>query len=419
MSKAFDGIFPIGLGTSRLPFSNQGDVRSEFENAVNLALYAIDQGVNYIDTATGYSGNRAISVVGEAIRRTDREICTTVKIMLKGGKPGDGSYYRAALSILEGLGLPRASHFLLWSLMNREELHRATEKDGLYDTAVRLKEEGRIRHIGASVHMSHEDILEAIDSGLFEFIMVSYNLMTLDMRRVLDRALEKDVDILVMNPLYGGLIPQNPEMFSRAKFSEEENVIQAAVRTVLAHPAVKCVLAGAGSSAQLDEYLSAVEDPVFGEDKMARLEAVKNRMGEQKALCTGCRYCADCPRGIPVPEIMNARNVLALLDASASADQMFFRQLCEAHNVHLKSGENPCVECGKCEKACTQHLPIIASVAETYSTAERICADRASQKRRLEMLLNNQGYQKIGLWPASDASLKILKRYEKELLLLV
>ena len=101
MSKAFDGIFPIGLGTSRLPFSNQGDVRSEFENAVNLALYAIDQGVNYIDTATGYSGNRAISVVGEAIRRTDREICTTVKIMLKGGKPGDGSYYRAALSILE------------------------------------------------------------------------------------------------------------------------------------------------------------------------------------------------------------------------------------------------------------------------------------------------------------------------------
>lgn len=413
MSKAFEGIFPIGFGTSRMPFPDHKDQQHDFESAVQLVLYAIEHGINYIDTALGYSGNRAISVVREAIRRTDRKIYTTVKVMTRSGKPGDEGYYQTARSILRELGLEHASHFLLWSLMNNEELLYATAKGGLYDTASRLKEEGRIGHIGVSVHMSHEDILKVIDSGLFEFVMISYNLLTLDMRKVLDRAVEKNVDIIVMNPLYGGLIPQNPEMFSHARFSEQENVIQASIRAVLAHPAVKCVLAGAANSAQLDEYLSAVEDPVFPGNRMARLEAVKDRMMARGPLCTGCHYCADCPKGIHVPEIMNSRNVLSLLEASPSTDQLFFRQLYEAHNVYLESSENPCIQCGKCEKACTQHLPIIASVAETYATAGRTCGDRASQRHRLDELLNGKGYRKIGLWPASDASVKILNRYQE------
>ena len=319
MSHAFDNIFPIGLGTARFPFPSPETYEADFEKAVDLVTYALDRGVDYIDVGRDYSRGHAYPVLKEAFRRTDKDFHVTVKVNAYDEDETAEGYYQEAVSILAAMGLEKASHFLLWTLMSSEQFHWATRKDSLYDAALRLKEEGRIRHIGASVHMQSRDIIEVIDSGRFEFVLISYNLLDLmDMQRVLDRAYEKDVDILVMNPLYGGLIAENAAAFEYAKLREDETVVQAAVRALLAHPAVKCVLAGAADKEQLDEYLSAADLGAGEEERQERLRIVKERTSGSHTFCSYCRYCAACPKGIPVPEIMNARNVFLLQGGSST-----------------------------------------------------------------------------------------------------
>lgn len=412
MSHAFDGIYPIGLGTARLPVSADAR-RAGFENAVDLVLYALERGVNYIDVGKNYGGGHAYSVLKEAFRRTDREFHVTVKVSAYDENETAEGYYQEARSILNAMGLERASHFLLWTLMGSKQFHQAIRRDSLYDAALRLKREGRVKHIGASVHMRREEIMEVIDSALFEFVLVSYNLVNfLDMRPVLDRAYEKGVDILVMNPLYGGLIPEHAEAFTWAKFWERETVVQAAVRTLLSHPAVKCVLAGAASREQLDEYLSAERDPAFDETNRAeRLRAAAKGVANSGKFCSFCRYCAACPKEIPVPQIMNARNVFVFQGRGEDAGRLFFKELHEKYDLSFETSENPCIQCGQCERKCTQHLPIIRSIEETYRLVDRTSYDKASKKRRFEELLGGRDYRKVGFWPASAGTMKILDIY--------
>lgn len=415
MSHAFDDIFPIGLGCGRFPFPAPETYPVDFEAAVDLVLYAMERGVNYFDVGRDYSANKGFSVLKEAFRRTDKPFHVTVKVKSYDEHNTAGDYYKEALFVLNEMGLEKASHFLLWTLMDSRQFHRAIQKNSLYDTALRLKEEGRIEHIGTSVHMRPDDIIEVIDSGLFEFVLISCNLTNfLNMRRVLDRAWEKGVDILIMNPLYGGLIPENQELFEYAKIWKEETVVQAAVRALLSHPAVKCVLAGASSRRQLDEYLSAVTDPAFnGQNKAERLQAVAENAAGSGSFCSYCRYCIDCPEKIPVAEIMNARNFLRKeQDSRDFPTHLFFRTLGERFHVVLESSENPCVKCGQCERKCTQHLPIIRSVDESYQLAGKVCYDMQSRKERFDELLHGKGYRKVGFWPASAGTMKILGIYQ-------
>lgn len=416
MSHAFDDIFPIGLGTARFPFLLPDTYRTDFENAVDLVLYALDRGINYIDVGKGYSTNKAFSVLKEAFRRTDKEYHVTVKVNAYDEKLTTEDYYQEAKFVLDELGLERASHFLLWTLMDSKHFHQVTAPNSLYDAALRLKKEQKVEHIGTSVHMQYDDIIEVIDSGLFEFVLISYNLLNfLDMQRVLDRAYEKDVDILVMNPLYGGLIPENESLFEYAKLWEGETVVQAAVRAVLSHPAVKCVLAGASSKEQLDEYLSAAVPEFDTQSKRERLQAIKERVTGSSTFCSYCRYCADCPRKISVPQIMNARNVFILGEQpeAGSVEKVFFRLLNEKFNITFENSENPCVKCGQCEKKCTQHLNIIESIDEIYKLVGQTCYDKASRRKRFDGLINGKGYKKVGFWPASAGTIKILAIYRE------
>ena len=367
--------------------------------------------MNYIDVGKGYSNGKAFSVLKEAFRRTDRDYNITVKVNCF-EKLTLEDYYKEALFILNEMGLDRATHFLLWTLMDGVQLKRAVEKGGLYDAALRLKSEGKVKHIGASVHMRHNEIIDVVESGLFEFVLISYNLLNfLEMQAVLDRAYEKNVDILVMNPLYGGLIPQNESLFEFAGMDKGETVVQAAIRAVLAHPAVKCVLAGAGTRAQLDEYLLAAN---YDDDRVKRVEKLKKHITESKNFCTYCQYCADCPEKIPVPQIMNARNVLALQDGRAAnaAEKNFFQSLHDKFGIEFESYENPCVGCGQCEEKCTQRLNIVESIAEVYKIVRKVSYDKVSRRERFDELINSCCYKKVGFWPASGGTVKILDIYK-------
>ncbi len=409
-------LYPIGLGTARFPFNSPETYSEDFENAVDLVLYALERGINYIDVGEGYSNGQAMAVLKEAFRRTSKDYHTTIKINCYNEKFTAEDYYKKALDILDKLGVEKTTYFLLWTLIDSKQFHHAIEKDSLYEAALRLKREGKIDHIGTSVHMKYDEIKEVIESGLFEFVLVSYHLLNfIDMQPVLDCALEHNVDILVMNPLYGGLIPQSEELFKYAKTEDDKTVTQAAIRAVLAHPAVKCVLAGASNKEQLDGYLSAVTETFSEDERNKRLQWLRKNIHDSGTFCSYCRYCIDCPKKIRVPELMNASNIFSLQKGKieGAAVKAFFRLLHEKFNVDFESGENPCVKCGRCEKRCTQHLNIINTIQGIYDLVAETQYDMASRKRRFEELLGNGQYKRVGFWPASLGTKKILDIYRK------
>ena len=110
MSHAFDDVFPIGLGSTRFPFSLPETYTADFENAVNLVLYALDKGINYIDVGKGYSTNKAFSVLKEAFQRTDKNFYVTVKVNAYNEDSVAEDYYQEALFVLKEMGLKKASH---------------------------------------------------------------------------------------------------------------------------------------------------------------------------------------------------------------------------------------------------------------------------------------------------------------------
>ena len=401
----FDQCFPLGLGTSRFPISGPDDQRG-IEQSVELVCHALNKGVNYIDTSYPYSAGMAQTVLKEAFARVHKPFHVTVKVMHDMDKTADAARRRVELQ-LQAMGLEKASFFTCWTIWNYGVFKEIMKKGGVYEGAVRLRDEGLIDHICFSTHASPEDIIRIIESGAFEGATISYSLLNAtNMQTVLEAAQRHNVGVAVMNPLGGGVIAQNEDYFSFARNVDEQSTVHAALRFAKAHPAVKIVLGGVQSIAEFDDSVRALTGNDTELDK-ARLERVLQDVANLKGFCTGCKYCEGCPQEIPTPLIMRARNALLFAPVASynrtgeelSYNIQLFRTLHHDEKWLPETVENPCIQCGQCEQKCTQKLNIIDAVQDTYARAGKIGFSQAAHKERLRELLYRKGYQKVGLYP--------------------
>lgn len=417
----FSGFFPLGLGTSRLPVSGPNDAEG-LERSVEIVLRALELGVDYVDVGHNYSAGMAPRVLKEAFRRTKRPFSTMVKVQYGEDRTADDARRRAELH-LTAMGLERARFFTCWSIWSHEDFRRVMERGGVYEGARRLKDEGIVEHICCSLHAPPEEMTRIIESGAFEGVTVSYSLLNAaQMQPVLDAALRKNVGVAVMNPLGGGLIAQNREFFSFAcREPDGGDAVHAALRFAKAHPAVDIVLGGVSSAEELEDSVRVFSAP-DSEPPEERMERTLSRMSDIRGFCTGCKYCAGCPQGIPTYALMKARNAL-LFEPAASYnrrgpeellyDLQIFQKLYYEAGWLPASGENPCVGCGKCERACTQKLSVIEGVSEIYRRAERTGFTRAARRARLKELLWRKGYRRVGLYPSGGFSREIVRLYRQ------
>ena len=172
-----------------------------------------------------------------------------------------------------------------------------------------------------------------------------------------------------MNPLERRSDTEKPELFEFAKTREDETVVQAAIRFLLAHEEISVTLVGFSDSAQIDEALEAVSGytPLTAD----QLSLIRENSGRSfEGICTGCQYCDSCPEGIPNPKFMDAYNHLLLY---SSEDEVLAR-LKNHWNIPADMAAR-CTECGSCEEACTQHLPIIERLRETVKADEKPAAE--------------------------------------------
>lgn len=344
------------LGFGAMRFRPEEYLHGREQACVDTVLRAYELGVNYFDTAPNYCDDYSERIIGQALRHMDRsKVYVGTKNGFNTGDRTPSDFRRRLEHSLTVLGLEKIDFYYMWCIRCYEQFEQHMQPGGFYDTLHRAKEEGLIDHLCISTHCSGGDIRRILEQKLFDGVLLGYNATNFKYRMdALDAAYEHGLGVATMNPLGGGIIPQNEEFYSFLKTSPDESVAQAALRFNARHREITVVLSGMGSVEEVEENAAAMENireflPGERERMASRLSA------ELNTLCTGCQYCDHCPAGVPIPRLMDVYNLLLL---HASREEIDTRM--RVHWNGLSGADAAkCIACGQCEKACTQHLPII------------------------------------------------------------
>ena len=414
----FRNIYPLGLGTNRFPALNIND-EAGLACSVQLVLHALDSGVNYIDVAPGYSRGTAYQVLRHAFNQTSKPYHVTLKSRLDTDKTADAVRRQAEFS-LKAMGINKASYAVSWSIFNYNEFEHIIKKGGPYEGMQKLKDEGIVNYICFSTHAPVPDIIRILKSGAYEGMTISYSILnSIHMQEVLDTAIQYNIGIVSMNPLGGGVIPQNREYFNFVCGEGEKNTVQANLRYISAHSAVKVVVAGPSSIEEFNENLSAFTEKNL-ETSFKRIRRVNLSLKNICNFCTGCNYCVtDCPQSIPISSYMQSLNALLFkpviaynrIEPELLKNIQLFKKLFMDFNIIPETLNNPCIKCGLCESRCTQKLDIINSLDDMFERIKKCNFSQESHKNILDKLLNNQGYKKVGIYPSGGYFAWVKEKY--------
>jgi len=344
------GISVSRIGFGGMRFENHHDI----ESSAALVLKAYEKGINYFDTAPYYCDDKSQDIMGYAIRemlktRAQKPFYVSTKTSEK-----DPDKIRRDLEkSLERLGLDAIDFYHVWCVMTQEDWKERKSR-GVLKEFERLKEEGLVKNICVSTHMSGEDIAPMLDDYPFAGMLVGYSIMNFPYRQKgLEAAAARNMGLSIMNPLGGGIIPQHPERFAFVKTRSEETVVEAALRFLWNDPRITLSLVGFANPAQLEEACRAIDG--FHSIAESEIQRIKQALNDSfDSLCTGCGYCINCPVSLPIPKLMDAYNHFVLTgDREAAFNRMKWHW--GSTNPQIARG---CIDCIQCEDACTQKLNI-------------------------------------------------------------
>ncbi len=313
-----------GLRVSRLGFGGIPIQRIDREGTRDLMQRLAEAGVNYIDTARGYTVSEEYLGYGLAGIR-DRFILAT-KSMAR-------TEQAMAADIQRSLQNLQTDYIDLYQLHNpsAEQLTQAVSPGGALEALLRARDAGQIGHLGVTAH-SAQVFEMALEMDWVETIMFPYNIVENQGRELMRRCTEKGIGFINMKPLAGGAI--------------EDGTL--ALRYVCANPDVSVVIPGMASPAELEQNLAAVEDtaPLSG-DELARIEAVRQALGTQ--FCRRCNYCQPCTAGISISSAFLFDGYLKRYGLADWARSRY---------ETLSKKASDCIGCGVCETRCPYNLPI-------------------------------------------------------------
>lgn len=321
-----------GLTVSWLGFGGIPIQRLSEEDAIAVIRGTIDLGIDFIDTANGYSTSE--ERIGKAIKHYDR---TKLVIATKTGA-GDKETARAHLELsLKRLGADYIDIYQLHGVSSDEKWNKVMGPGGAYETLAWAKAEGLIRYISFSSH-SLSIAQKGVESGLFATLQYPFNLIADEAAtELLPRMDELGMALIAMKPMGGGLIP-NPRL---------------AIRYLMQFPQI-VVDPGIQDLAEIRQLHAAVEE---GEGihpaDLAEIETIRADLGMH--FCHRCEYCQPCPENIPISTILSVRSNLRRFPL----ERAFGADMAKTINKALD-----CQACGECETRCPYHLLIREMLAK-------------------------------------------------------
>ncbi len=341
----------IGFGGMR--FLKNG-IDYDIDSCAQLVRKANELGINYFDTAPGYCEDKSEIIFGEAFKNMPKEFYVSTKSMKK-----NGIELRQQLETsLKRLGVNKINFFHIWCVLSIEDYKNRMAAGGAYEAALKAKEEGLIDHIVISTHCNGDEIEEIAKEGKFEGITLGYNILNSPYRQKgIKAAFQQEMGVATMNPLGGGLIPQNSDYFSFLKSDNDSSVVESALKFNGAHKEITTVLPGISTMEELIQNVK-VGDKIE-ELSQSKLDEIQSKLfSSMNELCTGCRYCEYCPKNIEISKLMIAYNQNIIKNQEEGENWLKYHW--RISNDQAKS----CIECGICEGKCTQHLPIIKRLKE-------------------------------------------------------
>lgn len=313
-----------GLRVSRMGFGGIPIQRIDAAGTRVLMERLRASGINYIDTARGYTVSEAF--LGEALKGMRDDFILATKSMARTKEAMEKDIETSLANL-------RTDHIDLYQVHNPSmaDLDTVVAPGGALEALMKAKEQGKIRHIGLTAHMA--SVFErALGYDWVETVMFPYNIVETQGEALMRRAAEQGVGFICMKPLAGGAI--------------EDATL--ALRFIAANPDSGVVIPGMYDEKEIAQNLAAMEDASpLNAQEMAKIETIRNELGTQ--FCRRCNYCQPCPQGIGISGIFVLEGYLRRYGLGDWAKARY------ATNAKT-AGD--CVGCGTCESRCPYQLPI-------------------------------------------------------------
>jgi len=363
-------VSALGFGAMRLPILDDDSGKINEPLATEMIRHAIDNGVNYVDTAWGYHREQSEPFVGKVLKDGYREKVRVATKMPSWLVKEEADFDRFLEEQMKRLDIDYLDFYLLHTL-NAEFWQRYQDLD-IFSWAEKRMAEGVFGHLGFSFHDEYP-VFESIVNGYDNWTLaqIQYNYVDTDYqagRKGLQLAADRGMAVVVMEPLRGGRIAKNPPPEPVAKVwakSEREWTPAAwAFHWLYDQPEVTMTLSGMSEMSHVEENLEIASESGIGkltEEDHDRIKAAREVYFSLAPIpCTQCEYCLPCPSGVAIPRIFDIYNDAVAYDAWGHAKW--------AYNNPLKpeARADKCIECGECEEACPQNIQIIDWLATAH-----------------------------------------------------
>lgn len=313
-----------GLKISRLGFGGIPIQQSDTEKVKTLMKFMMEKGINYIDTARGYTVSE--SYIGEALKGIRDHFVLATKSMARTKEAMEKDINISLCNL-------QTDYIDLYQVHNpsMEQLDAVIAEGGALEALQEAKKEGKIGHIGLTAH-SVEVFERALELDWVETLMFPYNIVENQIEHLMEKCREKNIGFICMKPLAGGAI-EDPRL---------------ALRFICSNPNVTVVIPGMHTQEEVEQNTEAAanESPLT-EEELREAEKIRSELGNN--FCRRCNYCAPCTQGINIPSVFLFEGYLKRYNLEAWARERYGT---------LKVKASACVQCGECESRCPYHLPI-------------------------------------------------------------
>ena len=369
----------LGFGLMRLPLTDPDNPGSiDIEESKRMVDHFIAEGYTYFDTAWMYCGFQSEKAVKEILTaRYPREAYTlTTKLhcgFIKEKEDRDRIFNKQ----LENTGVEYFDYYLLHDI--GFDSYKAYNRFDCFEWIAEKKRKGLVKHIGFSFH-DNAEMLEKVltEHPEFEFVQLQINYLDweskgIESRKCYETATRHGKPVFVMEPVKGGTLanlPEKAENILRA-LNPEASLPSWAIRFAASQPNVAIVLSGMSNLAQMQDNCGFMKEfTPLNEKEIESIGNVVDIINRNISIpCTGCSYCTEgCPQNIAIPKYFSLYNA-----EKQELKGKFWTPQGEYYDrlTGIFGKASQCIECGQCEGACPQHLPIIKHLKEVAELFEK------------------------------------------------
>jgi predicted aldo/keto reductase-like oxidoreductase len=372
MGKTGDKVSILGYGCMRFP---RKDRKIDEQRTAKQVISAIEQGVNYFDTAYVYPNSEL--TLGKILANGYRDkvmIATKMPPIMVHSLKDMESLFDAQLKRLQ---TDYIDYYLMHALNGTEGWQRIKQL-GVEAFLEKMKQSGKINRIGFSYHGDSNQFKEIVDDYPWDFCQIQYNYMDETNqagKEGLVYAAAKGLGVVIMEPLRGGLLAQKmpPQVDTLFKQGEVKRTpAEWALRWVWNHPEVAMLLSGMTEEAQIEENIRIASNAYPQSLTTRELECIseaKELLSQKlKVGCTGCGYCMPCPAGVNIAMCFSYYNDKYIY--GEKSPQKSYLGMHSGLDGGTPSYASLCMDCGKCEKHCPQSLPIRKHLKEVANDME-------------------------------------------------